>query len=215
MSYHHRSADVVVALALLPKSLGHCCRRGTGIAWALLPPRRWHCLGIVAVVALALSLRWHRCHCCLGIVAVTALAPSRLSRWTSSPSWCSHHRCHRDGAVSPSRRCCHCWGQPGACAIVGVVTLASSLPLPWCSCHHCSCGAGILADISMAPLPPSLWNRCHRCAGVIVALAPLPSLLGHCCRRGVGILAVVAMYIVAVLALAPLPVVVMAPLCHR
>jgi hypothetical protein len=67
----------------------------------------------------------------------------------------------------------------------------------------------------MVPLPPSLWNRCHRCDGVIVALAPLPLLLGHCCRRGVGVLAVVAMYIVAVLALAPSPVVVMAPLCHR
>ncbi len=67
----------------------------------------------------------------------------------------------------------------------------------------------------MAPLPPSLWNRRHRCAGIIVALAPLPSLLGHCCRCGVGVLAVVAMYIVAVLALAPSPVVVMASLCHR
>jgi hypothetical protein len=67
----------------------------------------------------------------------------------------------------------------------------------------------------MAPLPPSLWNCCHCCAGVIVALAPLPSLLGHCCRHGVGVLAVVAMYIVTVLALAPSPVVVMALLCHR
>jgi hypothetical protein len=165
-------------------------------------------------VALALLLCWHRCHRCLGIVAVTALASSRLSRWTLSPSWRWHHCCRRDGAVSPLRRCRHCWGQPGACAIVGVVTLASSLPLPWCSCHHCSCGAGVLADISMAPLPPSLWNCCHHCAGIIVALALLPLLLGHCCRRGVGVLAVVAMYIVAVLALAPSPVVVLAPLCH-
>ncbi len=210
-----RSAGIVVALALLPTSLGHHCHRGAGVAWASSPPRRWHCLGIVAVVALALLLRWHRCHRCLGIVAVTALASLRMSRWTSSPSWRWHYCCCRDGTVSPSRRCRHCWGQPGACAIVGVVTLVSSLPSPWCSCHHCSCGAGILADILMAPLLPSLWNCCHRCAGVIVALAPLPSLLGHCCRHGVGVLAVVAMYIVAVLALAPSPVVVMALLCHR
>jgi hypothetical protein len=202
-------------MVTLPTSLGHRCRGGAGVAWALLPPRRWHRLGIVAVVALALSLRWHCCHRRLGIVAITALASLRSLRWTSSPSWRWHHRCRRDGAMLLSRRCRHRWGQPGACAIVGIVTLASSLLSPWCTCHHRSCGAGVLADISMAPLPPSLWNRRHRCAGIIITLAPLPSLLGHCCCRGVGVLAVVAMYIITVLALAPSPVVVMALLCHH
>ncbi len=129
-SYRCRSAGVVVALALLPTFLGHCCRRGAGVAWASLPPRRRHRLGIVAIVALALLLCWYRCHHCLGIFAVTALASLQLLRWTSSPSWRWHHRCCRDDAVLPSRRCRHCWGQPGACAIVGIVTLASSLPSP-------------------------------------------------------------------------------------
>jgi hypothetical protein len=61
------------------------------------------------------------------------------------------------------------------------------------------------ADIAMAPLLASLWNRRCRCAGIIVALAPLPSLLGPRQHCGAGILAIVAMCIVPVSALVPLP----------
>ncbi len=63
------------------------------------------------------------------------------------------------------------------------------LPSPLHCCHHCSCGAGVLADIAMTPSPPSLGNCHRRSAGVLVALAPLPSLLGH----RADVLAVVAM----------------------
>jgi len=99
-SFRRRSTGVVVALALLPTSLGHRCRRGAGVAWASVPPRRWRRLGItplwlwrcrsagtVAIVAWALlpSRRWrhrgcrygHHRHLVAGVVAVVTMAPSR------------------------------------------------------------------------------------------------------------------------------------------
>jgi hypothetical protein len=75
----------------------------------------------------------------------------------------------------PSWQCCHCRRQPGACAIVNVMTLVSSLLLPWRRCHCPRCGAGILTDIAMAPLPASLERYCRCGTGVVVPVA-----LAHC-----------------------------------
>jgi hypothetical protein len=71
----------------------------------------------------------------------------------------------------PSRQCRHRRHQPGACAIIDVVTLASLLSSPWHHCHRRRCGAGILADIAMAPLPASLERYCRCGTGVVIPVA--------------------------------------------
>jgi hypothetical protein len=169
-----------------------CC--GAGVIVALesrkLP---WRRLGIVAVAALVSSrtlplLRYHRfCHGagilaalaslptlpwrCLGIAAVAALASSRMSPWRcchccvaalpSSWHWSHRGRCPgAAGASSPLRR-----------ILVGDALALLPL-LPSQRWHHR--GAGIIADVTLAPL----GRYGHHGTGVIIdiALALLPTL---------------------------------------
>ncbi len=149
--------------------------------------QRWrpcrHRDGTIASVTLELlsSLRWR--HHCAGTVAIIAWALS-TSRCCRPHNCCNVHR-RRLGAgaiavvvmapLLPSWQCRHRRRQPGACAIVDVVTLASLLLLPWRHCYHCRCSAGTLADIAMAPLPVSLERYCRCGTGVVIPVA-----LAHC-----------------------------------
>ncbi len=163
------SAGVLVALAPLPSLLGHCAGVLAVVAMGSLPSWRWrHCpCRDGAVVAMVPLLQWRRCRgrgvgalvvVTMSIIVVAARVPLPLSRW---------RRCRHRGAciiagvdlaLCPCQRC-----------DTGLITRVA-----WCRCHHHCCGACVLVDTAMAPLPTSL-GQYHRwgTGGVIpVALAP-------------------------------------------
>jgi len=101
-----------------------------------LPSLLGHChhhgAGVIAVAA-------------MGIVTVLSLAPSLLSWW-------------RRVAVTVLLSSL---GQLGACVTVGIVTMSSFLPLPWCSRHH----HGAVASVTFKPSPSLRWR--HQRAGPV------------------------------------------------
>ncbi len=182
-----------------------CCGAGV-IAVPELQKLTWCHLGIVAVAALVSSwmLPWLRYHCCchgagvlvvlasswtlpwrcLGIAAVAAPASLRMSPWRCCLCCCQGAAII---AVLASLRTLP-WGRWG---IIAIAALESLRTLPWHCCHPCRrnvgvfCGAGIIADVTLAPL----GHCCHHGTGIIidVLLALLPTLplwrwrhRGHC-----------------------------------
>ncbi len=114
---------------------------------------------------------WRWLCCCAGTVAIVAWALSPSRRWRHRS--CRDGHCHRLGAgalavvmMAPCRRHSSVViaGSIGACVTVGIVTMASSLPLPWCSRHH----HGAITSVTFKPSPSLRWR--HQRAGPVAII---------------------------------------------
>jgi hypothetical protein len=142
-----------------PTLRGHCRCHHTGIVLVSLPMSRWLCpchIGVVAVIALALSpsLHWRT-----GVIAVVAFA-------SLPPLRCRHRHCMDMGG-----RCWHC---------TDAVALASTPSHG----RHCQWCTGAIAIILLASCWRFFqrrhhgWRHCRPCTGVVTVVLALTPLLG-------------------------------------